>query len=109
MDRKEARNILLLRSCSDCKHFDMDTADCDWGIFEECTEAYYIAIQALQEPERKKGQWIQSYPDIEPNPMYMYSICSVCGGEQSIRYDLPFCPWCGSKNGEDKTTGEDNK
>ena len=41
--------------------------------------------------------------------MYMYSICSVCGGEQSIRYDLPFCPWCGSKNGEDKTTGEDNK
>ena len=54
----------------------------------------------LKESEQKKGHWIQSYPDIEPNPMYMYSICSVCGGEQSIRYDLPFCPWCGSKNGE---------
>lgn len=63
----------------------------------------------LKESEQKKGHWIQSYPDIEPNPMYMYSICSVCGGEQSIRYDLPFCPWCGSKNSEDKTTGEDNK
>ena len=29
----------------------------------------------LKESEQKKGHWIQSYPDIEPNPMYMYSIC----------------------------------
>ena len=58
MTYEEARNIFLLHSCSDCKHFDMNTADCDWGIFEECTKAYYVAIQALQETEQKKGHWI---------------------------------------------------
>ena len=32
----------------------------------------------------KHGRWIDAYPDIEPNPMFMYGICSECGFEQGI-------------------------
>jgi rubrerythrin len=46
--------------------------------------------------ERKKGRWINAYPDIESNPMFMYGICSVCGYEQSISNKLNFCPNCGA-------------
>lgn len=46
--------------------------------------------------ERKKGKWIDAYPDIEPNPMFMYGICSVCGCEQAISDKLNFCPDCGA-------------
>lgn len=49
------------------------------------------------QPERKKGKWINAYPDIEPNPMFMYGICSVCGFEQSISDKLKYCPNCGAK------------
>ena len=51
--------------------------------------------------ERKTGKWINAYPDIEPNPMLMYGICSVCGFEQSISDKLKYCPNCGSYNGGD--------
>ena len=59
------------------------------------------AISALEnlpsaQPERKKGKWINAYPDIEPNPMFMYGICSVCGYEQAISDKLKFCPNCGA-------------
>ena len=27
----------------------------------------------------RHGRWIDAYPDIDPNPMYMYGICSECG------------------------------
>lgn len=46
--------------------------------------------------KRKIGHWIDAYPDIEPNPMLMYAICSVCGCEQAISDKLNFCPDCGS-------------
>lgn len=41
------------------------------------------------------GYWIDAYPAIEPNPMFAYNICSVCGFEQSISNKLPYCPYCG--------------
>lgn len=44
----------------------------------------------------KHGHWIDSYPEIESNPMFMYGICSVCGFKQSISDKLKFCPECGS-------------
>lgn len=47
-------------------------------------------------PERKKGKWIDAYPDIESNPMFMYGICSVCSYEQAISNKLNFCPNCGA-------------
>lgn len=42
----------------------------------------------------KRGYWINAYPEIETNPMFMYGICSECGYEQSIGSDLPICPGC---------------
>lgn len=47
--------------------------------------------------ERKTGKWINAYPDIEPNPMFMYGVCSICGYEQSISDKLKFCPNCGAR------------
>ena len=43
------------------------------------------------------GRWINAYPDIEPNPMFMYGICSECGFEQGISKYLNYCPNCGAK------------
>ena len=48
------------------------------------------------------GKWVNSYPQIEKNPMFMYGICSLCGFEQSISMDLKFCPNCGAKMCGDK-------
>lgn len=48
----------------------------------------------------RHGHWIDAYPDIEPNPMLMYGICSVCGFEQSISNKLIYCPNCGAKMDE---------
>ena len=45
----------------------------------------------------KHGYWVNAYPDIEPNPMFMYGICSECGFKQSISNSLKFCPECGTK------------
>ena len=51
----------------------------------------------------RHGRWIDAYPDIEPNPMFMYGICSECGFEQGISKHLNYCPNCGAKmyGGED--------
>ena len=45
----------------------------------------------------RHGRWIDVYPDIEPNPMFMYGICSECGFEQGISKYLNYCPNCGAK------------
>ena len=45
----------------------------------------------------RHGRWIDAYPDIEPNPMFMYGICSECGFEQGISKYLNYCPNCGAK------------
>lgn len=51
----------------------------------------------------KHGRWIDAYTDIEPNPMFMYGICSECGFEQGISKYLNYCPNCGAKmESEDK-------
>lgn len=43
------------------------------------------------------GRWVDAYPDIKPNPMFMYGICSECGFEQGISKYLNYCPNCGAK------------
>lgn len=60
------------------------------------TESIIEKIKTMPEAERKTGRWINAYPDIEPNPMFMYGICSECGFEQSISDRLNFCPNCGA-------------
>ena len=58
-----------------------------------------IAVEKLPTVEARPvvhGEWRNAYPDIEPNPMFMYGICSNCGYEQSISNKLNFCPECGA-------------
>ena len=51
----------------------------------------------------RHGRWIDAYPYIDPNPMFMYGICSECGFEQGISKYLNYCPNCGAKmDGERK-------
>ena len=45
----------------------------------------------------RHGRWINAYPNIEPNPMFIYGICSECGFEQGISKYLNYCPDCGAK------------
>ena len=59
----------------------------------ELCEAVDMAIEALQEPERKKGQWVDGE-----------SKCPVCGEDKFKNLDAdiwagwkpPFCPNCGA-------------
>ena len=61
-------------------------------------------LPAADVAEVRHGRWIDAYPDIEPNPMFMYGICSECGFEQGISKYLNYCPDCGAK-----MDGGDNK
>ena len=83
------------------KYFDL--FDCEilkygkhWDGHTEKDVTRLLSLPAAQ-PEQKRGYWINAYPDIEPNPMFMYGICSECGFEQSISNKLNYCPECGAK------------
>lgn len=73
-------------------------------------EALQMAIKALEEPERKKGEWI-----IKDNPgTGWYRVtCSECGEDvtstapcigfyPNAKVTWDYCPDCGSYNGGDK-------
>lgn len=71
------------------------------GCGNVCRRAIERILAADVAPVRH-GRWINAYSDIEPNPMFMYGICSECGFEQGISKYLNFCPNCGAKmNGGD--------
>ena len=55
----------------------------------------------------RHGRWIDVYPDIEPNPMFMYGICSECGFEQGLSKYLKYCPDCGAKMDGDSNAKAD--
>lgn len=84
------------RSCGDCWFWE----HCDrwrkrnWGGLppDDCP----IEAAPADVVEVRHGRWINAYPDIEPNPMFMYGICSQCGFEQSISDKLNYCPNCGA-------------
>ena len=63
------------------------------GKFQHLVEVQ----QAADVAPVRHGRWIDAYPDIEPNPMCMYGICSECGFEQGISKYLKYCPNCGAK------------
>lgn len=67
----------------------------DWYKGVQYVIDYIVHAPTVE--ERKMGKWINAYPDIEPNPMFMYGICSVCGFEQSISDKLKYCPNCGAR------------
>ena len=81
MDRKEAIEILKRNKPTS------DPRRCG----TELCEAVDMAIEALQEPERKKGQWII----LSSNEDSAVCKCSVCG-EDFIFYNGEFFPnYCG--------------
>ena len=59
-----------------------------WDVPFETEDAHFVQVVDVQDvvdapaadvaPVRH-GRWIDAYPDIEPNPMFMYGICSACG------------------------------
>ena len=58
---------------------------------------YVKRVTAADVAPVRHGRWIDAYPDIEPNPMFMYGICSECGFEQGISKYLNYCPDCGCR------------
>ena len=66
------------------------------GCANVCRRAIERILAADVAPVRH-GRWINVYSDIEPNPMFMYGICSECGFEQGISKYLNYCPNCGAK------------
>lgn len=67
---------------------------------EDAADCIRYMVAANVAPVRH-GRWIDAYPDIEPNPMFMYGICSECGFEQGISKYLNYCPNCGAKMSDD--------
>ena len=57
--------------------------------------------QAADVAPVRHGRWIDAYPDIEANPMFVYGICWECGFEQGISKYLNYCPNCGARMTED--------
>ena len=56
-------------------------------------EALDLAIKALEQPERKKGEWIYYRETGYGNP-YGHFECSLCG--DGYGYKANFCPNCGA-------------
>lgn len=56
-----------------------------------------LSLPAADVTPVRHGRWIDAYPEIEPDPMFMYGICSECGFEQGISKYLNYCPDCGAK------------
>ena len=83
MKRKEAREYII-KHCN--PHRDTGTR---WDDAMEC------AIKALEEPERKKGEWIITS---EFEDCY-YAKCNQCNTTQVFYFNKPltnFCPNCGA-------------
>lgn len=74
---------------------ELDEIDCHFH--SALIRLMYKRIEELEAQLPKRGEWKCSYPEIEPNPMFMYGICSICGFEQSISNKLNYCPNCGAK------------
>lgn len=79
-------------------------------IFSDQIEALETAIEALKEPERKKGKWVQ-----QTGPLGAYevecAVCSVCKDRywlseeysiEDIRKIFAYCPSCGAKMEEEE-------
>ncbi len=61
-----------------------------WNI-TEMGETFDMAIEALEQSERKKGKWIKEHWFMNSTD-YKYT-CSECGAHHRAMYD--FCPSCG--------------
>ena len=66
------------------------------GMVASALKRYVKRVTAADVAPVRHGRWIDAYPDIEPNPMFMYGICSECGFKQGISKYLNYCPNCGA-------------
>lgn len=88
--------IAMLKKGQESKRYKLGET---WELnFMEIREA----LNAISPTKRKKGKWINAYPKIETNPMFMYGKCSECGFEQSLSGKLNFCPNCGADMREEE-------
>lgn len=74
------------------KYFKMRLAEKTHPPTTAQQKAFTIALEALQEPERKKGQWIKE-------TKFSQSVCSNCHKTpKTILEELPdYCPNCGAE------------
>ena len=77
--------------------FKADVYDEDGHVLYAVPTGCIVAMPPADVAPVRYGRWIDAYPDIEPNPMFMYGICSECGFEQGISKYLNYCPNCGAK------------
>jgi len=72
-----------------------------WGVYNQDyltdkeSEAVEMAIEALREPEKKKGKWL----DV-PDPYGFFDtipVCSECGCTTKLRETYKYCPHCGAE------------
>lgn len=80
MTREEAIKMLVNATYSD-----------EWQGNEDLTTANHMAIEALKQPERKKGKWIEK-------GVYIFE-CSNCGDH--VKEPLNYCPNCGAEMEEE--------
>ena len=96
MNRKEAIEriqevMTIIRTQHMCKDIDGECTEEDRKAYIQRFEALRMAIEALQEPERKKGQWII----LSSNEDSAVCKCSVCG-EDFVFYQGEYFPnYCG--------------
>ena len=67
-------------------------------------EAFDVAIEALSQPERPKGRWIETgYYDNHYNPIYECSVCRENVADYRI-HAHKFCLHCGAdmRDGEEE-------
>ena len=109
IDREAFKKSVEERYCLPCKAEGKDYNGCRcracW-VDDMLDEVDCFQPTADVAPVRH-GRWIDAYPDIEPNPMFMYGICSECGFEQAISKYLKYCPDCGAKMDEKEGKHED--
>lgn len=98
MDRKEAIEriqevMTIIRTQHMCKDMDGECTTEDRETYIQRFEALRMAIEALQEPERKKGQWISELKDDGDSLLR----CSICNYPVSYFWGRTnFCPECGA-------------
>lgn len=86
MTREEAIEILIK----------LWNADYEAYLTEEQAEAHMVAVEALQEPKRKKGKWT-----INEDDDVISGTCSCCGWNAILLEtdvtEMSFCPNCGAE------------
>ena len=98
MGRKEAINILSLRRQNAIGTLGNLPREANYtakNVLVDEISAYDMAIEALKEPERKKGQW----EDFDYDNSYL---CTSCGEIWTLNDGTPeennmnYCPNCGA-------------